>query len=602
MHPRTFSAIELLEPRIAPAAFAVLAYTDRDGDDVKIRVSTPGGTSAALQTALNGAADFQAAGAGSQLHALNVLTPQFEGASISITAKRSATNGGDGLVAVGEIDGGSRRLGNVFIDGDLGRLVTSSGPGTTALQSLAVQSIGFYDFEPGGSQAMFITGNVGRIFVKEDVTGSSMKFSGGNVGSIFIGGSLLGTDDSESGSITVEGSIGTLKIGRNVIPGSGDMSGRIGVSGKTGNLTIGGSVFGPTDAADDNLGQIELAGKVGTLRIKGDVVGSLGDFNLEQGQITLGDAVGTLDLRGSLIGSRGIAGLGGGEIRIDGPAGAIRIGGNIEGSSAARTGSLSVPSAHSIFIGGDVIGGTATNSGMVILGTGTTTALSIVGDLIGGPNVLSGGISGGLTTTIRSLAIGGNLESRGDNALSGFIRAQEIDRLAIGGDVLASLEPGSTTQQIEALGSLGTVTIGGTIRGNAENTVRIIAETLGSLTVGKSANYLEVGLSNLDSTVASLAVRGTWLASRFTFAAGDGADNIFGTTDDPALPGGARARIAQIVFGGQVAGTFGGADSYLIRAAKIGSLTVAGSRVPFAPGPQSFNLGITADVVISDKL
>src|SRR4030095_13157788 len=99
---------EPLETRIAPAS---LTLTDVDGDKVVITVSKGslelGGT--VMVT-------------GNQITLIDLSDSAFANANLKIVATRS-DEGGDGLVNIGQINGGSNDLGKVSVDGDLGRIV-----------------------------------------------------------------------------------------------------------------------------------------------------------------------------------------------------------------------------------------------------------------------------------------------------------------------------------------------------------------------------------------------------------------------------------------------------------------------------------------------
>ena len=155
-------------------------------------------------------------------------------------------------------------------------------------------------------------------------------------------------------------------------------------------------------------------------------------------------------------------------------------------------------------------------------------------------------------------------------------------------------------KQIDVGFKLGKLTVGGSLRGNLVNRVEIATPALTSMLVGGNAEFAEISVQDLDTQVASLTVNGAWIKSRFAMAINDGADDIFGTADDPAIANTAVGGIAKIVIKGQVTGTFDGTDSYRIRAPKIGSLSVAGTKYAFGAGAQTFGLGITNDVNATD--
>ncbi|HEX8296066.1 MAG TPA: hypothetical protein VF593_07180 [Chthoniobacteraceae bacterium] len=595
-----FPAIEPLEPRIAPAS-ALAFYTDQDGDDVTIKITTSGGSSAALAAALENAQELSATGVGLQLRALHLSDAVFAGANVSITATRSAQFGGDGLVAVGELDS-SGSLGTVVVEGDLGRIAAGAGAGTLAVKSLTVQSLGRYGMATGDSTFSSLEGSVGKISVKEDVVGATLNING-TTGVLSIAGNLEGGNSANS--ITITGDAGIISIGGHLISGTGSGSGKLRVLGDVTSLTVGGSLVGPSDGGNDPVGQIDIAGNAGKVLIKGDVIGGTDAYGVDRSQLTIAGTLASLQVNGSLLGSADglFGGAGAGEVRVVGAAGSVKVLGDIVGSGSAGSGALTLLTAKTIFVGGDLIAGIGTSTGMIDLGAGTVQSLTVKGNIIGGTGSLSaGGIDGTLETILQKVVIGGNLESRGDLSNQGFIAAGFINNLLIKGDVIASGEDGSTTEQIQGLLGLGKVVIGGAIRGNELNTVKIFADELQSLLVTRNAEWAEIAITEADAQVKSLTVNGAWIASRFTFATDNGADDIFGTNDDPAVGVNATGSIAKIVIAGQVSGTVGAGDSFVIRAPKIGSLTVAKQKYPFTTGPQVFSLSITADVAARDTL
>jgi hypothetical protein len=533
------SFIEPLEARIAPAS-ALAVFGDRDGDSVTIKITTVSGSSAELKTALDAAQTFVLEGEGLQLQALDLTDPIFKGANVTIKATRDATKGGDGLVAVGRIEATGQTLGKVVVDGDLGKIVFGLPGETQAIKALTVQSFGRYGAETGGGDlSSSFAGGVGKLTVKEDIVGAEIRVS--TFARLTVGGSIIGGDNVFGGTFFGSSNgAAVVKIGGDIIAGAGSNSGKVFFHDPVKSFTLGGSLFG------------------------------------------IGDYVSSAP--------------GGGSVFLKEAAKTVTIGGNIVGGTAFQTGVLLLQkSAQTISVGESLIGGIATSTGSIILDQGTIKSLSVGGDLIGG-GAFSGAIDGNLNTTIQQLTIGGNFDVRGES----FIRANVIDSLLIKGDVIASSVNGETNEAIRGLNGLGKVFIGGSILGNETNTVRIVTKTLVSLTVGKNAQYAEIAVTDLESTVQSLAVNGAWISSRFTFANDDGADNIYGTADDPAISPAFDGTISSIVIKGQVVGTFGGTDSYVIRAPKIGALSIAGTVYPLTAGADEFNLGITGDVTLRD--
>ena len=118
------------------AASSILAYTDIDGDKVRITASTGD---------LTGHATI----VGGQLRLLDLSDPMFNGASITFTVTKSGNS--DGLATVGRINGGSNDFGTIVVRGDLGAITAGSGSATVpAVQSLRVRSMGIYGLATQG--------------------------------------------------------------------------------------------------------------------------------------------------------------------------------------------------------------------------------------------------------------------------------------------------------------------------------------------------------------------------------------------------------------------------------------------------------------------
>src|SRR5262245_1098778 len=97
MKNHSFSAVELLEPRIAPAA--VLTFTDVDGDLAKIISSK--GSKADLEAAMT----TTPSGMGLRIDVINLSKDSvFNGTSLKVLATTPAGGMGDGLVNVDRID------------------------------------------------------------------------------------------------------------------------------------------------------------------------------------------------------------------------------------------------------------------------------------------------------------------------------------------------------------------------------------------------------------------------------------------------------------------------------------------------------------------
>lgn len=127
---RSYSGIEMLESRIAPAS--VITYTDTDGDVVRI-ISTHGN--------LAGHATFDDNSDHHQLQTLDLTDPSFSNTSIIVRVQRAP--GGDGEANIGYINATGNDLTNVVVPGDLGRISAGDGnAGHLAINKLLVRSMG----------------------------------------------------------------------------------------------------------------------------------------------------------------------------------------------------------------------------------------------------------------------------------------------------------------------------------------------------------------------------------------------------------------------------------------------------------------------------
>ena len=226
-------------------------FTDADGDLVTV-TSSKGSFEIA---------DFQLvqAGDGFQLRTLNLSDDgtEFSGATISVTATRSAT-GGDGLVNVGYVNATGVDLGVVTVEGDLGQIDAGDAvTSTPALASLFVQSIGLLGTStqgtPPDSESAFV-GGVGAINVRFGIVDSSITVSGGDDGDLRklkVGASL---DDVD---VTVSGSIGSVDQG--TAPGLFKL---------TGGLVVAGSVTDSAIDVGDTLSKLRIGGNLDDTRIR----------------------------------------------------------------------------------------------------------------------------------------------------------------------------------------------------------------------------------------------------------------------------------------------------------------------------------------------
>ena len=164
---------------------------------------------------------------GAQFLSLN-LGPAFDGADVTITAKRAG--GGDGKVNVGLLDAGNVDLGKVTIGGDLGGIFAGDATADGAITSLTVGSLGLFrgrTSDGGGAPSSVVTGGVGSLKVAGDFAADFriVRVSGavgsGDAGSVMIGGSVIGGGTGFSGTFDVEDRVGSVTIKGDVRGGCG---------------------------------------------------------------------------------------------------------------------------------------------------------------------------------------------------------------------------------------------------------------------------------------------------------------------------------------------------------------------------------------------
>jgi len=129
-------------------------------------------------------------------------------------------------------------------------------------------------------------GDVGPVKIGRDLEGRSafnsgvVSTDGGKISSVTIKGSLIGSNNDRTGTISANGNLGPVKIGLNVIGGNGrgggvDETGFI--SGRTiESIVIGGSIFSgnTTGGQLSDSGAIRAEFSIGSLTVKGNLVGN----------------------------------------------------------------------------------------------------------------------------------------------------------------------------------------------------------------------------------------------------------------------------------------------------------------------------------------
>jgi hypothetical protein len=546
----SYSSVELLESRIAPAALFVnpttATFTDEDGDFATVKFTKP------ILTTGNVASIVMTSPSlfGDHLNRINLngLTAAT-GTGITITAKVAAN--GDGLVNVGFVDATGVDLGAVKVGGDLTRIIAgdTANTKTAGLKSLTVQSFGYDALLTGASKNdSIISGPMGSLLVKTDFAIQQLIVNAtvpadGKIASITIGGSLTGGSESQSGRIESSGAIGAVKVGGSIIGGGGALSGQIVGIGKIASVTIGGSLRG---GFATNAGYIGTDGTIGAIKIARDLIGG--------------------------------SGIGAGLIASGGGLGAVTIGGSVLGGTANNTGVVaSDGNIGAVKIGGDLRGGTGL--GMVDTGQIFSYSHSIASVTIGGDAVASTGTFNGCILAVENLGpvkIGGSIRSTGDGDF--IIRGQGSAAKPL---AIAGLTVVGSASNILVLAGYG-----------FNNTPLFGGASIGAVKIGgnfKDGNIV-AGVKNLGTDDATGGV-------------GTAADNVsFGDFHDVVISGTAISKIASISIGGSISGGEALSKHYGFVAQQIGSLKIGGVTIPLNPGAKNDirDLAISDDFTIRE--
>lgn len=603
MTPRRLLTIESMELRDVPATLisaTTLTYRDVDGDNVTVKFSKPILTAANASTIFTFDTAFAAA-TGQQLQSINLasVAATATGTTVFTTASRSTTNGGDGFAALGQIDATGIDLGAVNVDGDLGRIVVGNAITTTpGLASLTVASLGRFGTNTGAANLdTVVQGKLGVLTVKGDVKNAFVTAQGGpdgKIGPVTIGGSLIGGAAANAGRISASGDIGRITIKGSMIGDSGQASGQIGTAGSIASVTIGGDLKG---ADGVNSGQLVSQGAIGSVRITGDVIGG---SNIGTGYVG-GNSFASVTIGGNFLGGSSAFS---GHITSNGAIGAVRIAGDVIGGSGSGSGQLkSLSNLASVTIGGNLQGGTADFSGTIIA-TGSLAYLRVVGDIVGGS------------------------ASAGDLMKSGYVEAQRISVLSVGGSLISGTDTtvGSFNNNgaIRVDDDIASITVGNII-GNPTNPFEISARgkanptatrdvAIGSLRVLGRVEYADIiagvdvdGLAkNADAQINAVTVSGDWIASSLVAGAIPG-NGFYGDAGDAKMSGAGvkdnitlSSKITSLTIAGQANGDFAGIGSNGIVAENIGTVRVGGTLIPTTAGNgnDDFALGITGDFKI----
>lgn len=452
-----------------------------------------------------------------------------------------------------------------------------STTGTAGVKSLTVGSMGRYGTDTqsgaGPSQDSFIMGGVGKLSVRGDIKGGSFVVSGGaaaadgRLGALSIGGSLSGGSTNVSGFISTTGNLGPVHIGGNMEGSESNLSGRISSGAALGAVTIGGSLYGGKGAGS---GYLSSVGQMGPVKIGGDIAsrghdrlvgagdnvgviysgggitsvtvgGSLfGGINEQGARIEAVGNLGPVKIAGSLVGgSKGTA-----RITAGGTLASVAVGGSMRGGGGGNSAVIeSTKAMGTISIGGDLIGGTGGDNSGTIFSSATISRVTLGGSLIGGGDPDTQDLayyskqSGGIQAIgkISKLTIGRDLNG-GSATQAGYVSAGSLDSLSIGGSLIGGLQGGGyifTSNDLVSLkigdsivggiagfgarvsvgGMLGSLTVNGSLVGDAQGTAHIKAASIGAV---KIKGDVQGGPATLDSgeieslgAIASVVIGGS---------------------------------------------------------------------------------------------
>ena len=324
-------------PTFNPTAFV---YQDQDGDRVTLKFSRPVLSAeligSVIQFATGGVVD--GAAVPHQLTAIDLTAlpnPQAaRGTTITVTATRSPTTGGDGFAAVGQLVATGIDLGAVTIDGDLGRILAGDGAlATPGLAALTARSIGRFGTSTGAPDLRTrVEGGLGTLTVKADVKEAFIDV-GGAVGAVRIAGDLIGgstvagVNPQQAGHLRAR-RIGSLTIGGSLIAGTQTAAGAfvdngtIRVADDIGTVTIGNILGNPTSPAvisargsaaptattDVAVGRLTVKGRVEFAQVLAgfNVAGAGVNADAQIGPVTVGrDWVASSLVAGALSGAGG---------------------------------------------------------------------------------------------------------------------------------------------------------------------------------------------------------------------------------------------------------------------------------------------------------
>ena len=350
------------------------------------------------------------------------------------------------------------------------------------------------------------------------------------------GRSLVSNVIGALGSLTVTGDVDTASV---LVVNGFNASNQLTTIGKIGAVTIGGSLKGraATEAASDGTGLISSATDIGLVKIGTlPAQGIVGGGGKNAGSVQAGAKIAGLTVSGGISGSTGV---GSGSVHAGSALGIVSVKGSLSGGAAKDSGSISGFGIGAVTVGGSILGGGDAGSGLVS-SLQNIGAVKVTGDI-------DGSVAG---TTVNSIGSAG----------------------------------------LRALGSIGTVTIVGKLKGGAATASGFIdsgadmgAVAVNAISGGGGANSGTITAGGKILTTISTKVAGKTKSSSFgitvkgdvTGGAGAGSGSVF-TGLDPSRIG----DLGPVLIGGRLVGAGGDNSGSINSGGKLPSVTIGPVAVP----------------------
>jgi hypothetical protein len=563
----------------------------------------------------------------------------YAGQGNKVSVGGSVIGGGPGSGAI------SGALREITIAGDLrGGLIGNSGlvscPDANVAISIGGSVIGGTNLSGRIYAANLLDVKIGGDLIGGDGQHSGYISSQGSIRSVTVRGSVIGGTFDDTGLIEAQQTIGRVQIGRDVRGGTGESSGRV-LASAIDTVTIGGSVIGGFGV---HSGEINAPSGLRFIRIGHDIAGGDGESS---GAVRSTERLQYVKVGGSVVGGFGYDS---GDIRSR-SIGLVQIGGDVRGGFGSLSGTISFRELSSATVGGSVVGNAGFLSGSIhglegpMGERGSIGSVTVRGDVAGGSGIFSGRIStmlgissvkiggsliGGTadsagvisssfselgTLEIGGNIVGGDLNSADSLAHTGFVHGWRIGKVTVGGSVISGKNNGGGTLSrsgfIGAEDDIGSITVKGSLVGNASNPVRIYARgqqspgatdlAIKSLTVGGRVEHAWImgGVDfdgngiNGNAQIGAVRVGGDWIASNLVSGCTSG-DGYFGNDDDIVIDGGSMSRIGSIDIRGQVVGWPANGQTFGFVAQEIGSFKVGGKAIPLTLGASNDTFALNA--------